>query len=116
MCPVKTENLSRNVPREEGEFWRGLVAELRVRSRANLENFLLLEGLKAVNRQAAHRLQQIRAAANPRSLNSLAIIALALGFLICGLGLGVHKDLRRGRTVSRTPHVRNVRWEGAAGA
>lgn len=63
MCPEKTENLSRNVPRAEGEFWRGLVRDMRVKSRAQLENFLLLEGLKAMNRKAARKLAAIRAEA-----------------------------------------------------
>lgn len=72
MCPVKTENLSRNVARAEGTFWRELVTEMRAKSRGHLENFLLAEGLKAVNRRAAKRLLAIRELASGRQL--LAVV------------------------------------------
>lgn len=99
MCPVKTENLSRNVPRPEGDFWRQLTSRLRVRSRANLENFLLEVGLKAVNRRAWRELVRLRAAVNPRVLGSGALLAL----FVAGLVGQAHGNLRLARG-----HVRAV--------
>lgn len=99
MCPVKTENLSRNVPREEGQFWRDLVRELHVKSRGNLENFLLLEGLKAVNRRAAKRLAALRAEISPRVLGSAALLALFL------MTMTEHEQLRVARRSVRAEQV-----------
>lgn len=79
MCPVKTQNLSRNVPREEGQFWRELVRDMKVKSRANLENFLLLKALQGVNKKAARRLAQIRQEFTRQSLAGIVLLLTLLG-------------------------------------
>lgn len=96
MCPVKTENLSRNVARAEADFWRSLATQLNVKSRANLENFLLLEGLKAVNRSAARQLAALRLAVNPRVLGSAALLPLFVAQIIISGGKTELRSANRG--------------------
>ncbi|MEI6076730.1 MAG: hypothetical protein WCS94_14200 [Verrucomicrobiota bacterium] len=60
MCPVKTENISFNASRAEGDFWRKLEVDLHMKSRGELHKYLLAVGLAAVNRHAARQLTTLR--------------------------------------------------------
>jgi hypothetical protein len=60
MCPIKTQNISINVSREEGQFWKELAFKMRMRSCGDLHKFLLLLGLEEINPSAAKRLKSIR--------------------------------------------------------
>ena len=60
MCPVKTETISLNVPREEGVFWRRLAFNLQEKSRGHLQKLLLLRGLYSIAPTAARKLAKIR--------------------------------------------------------
>jgi hypothetical protein len=60
MCPIKTENLTLNVCRDEGRLWRKLAFEIDARSRGELQKKLLMIGLERLNPAAAKRLKAIR--------------------------------------------------------
>jgi ABC-type uncharacterized transport system ATPase subunit len=96
MCPVKTENLSRNVVRAEGVFWRELVREMNVKSRGHLENFLVLEGLKALNGRAAKRLRAIRLEFGSKQFLAAAMVLVFCGGLLAAGGNHHCKRLLRG--------------------
>lgn len=64
MCPVKTETISFNVPREEGRFWRKLAFDAtnrgEARSRGDLQKNLLMAGLEKFSPERAGQLREIR--------------------------------------------------------
>lgn len=98
------------MPREEGAFWRELVRDMRVKSRANLENFLLLKALERVNKKAAKRLAQIRQEFTRQSLAGIVML-LSLGLGQVGQFVSSHQhghDLRsRGLTAQVRAKVRH---------
>jgi ABC-type uncharacterized transport system ATPase subunit len=96
MCPVKTENLSVNVAREEGAFWREMVAVFGARSRGDLQKMLLFEGLKALNGRAAKRLRAIRLEFGSKQFLAAAMVLVFCGGLLAAGGNHHCKRLLRG--------------------
>lgn len=92
MCPIKTENMAINVPREEGDFWRKMAANLGVKSRADLQKNLLMAALEKLNARAAQELRDIRESHKGKPLKP--IIATFLLVLFCGT-IFSHDNLRR---------------------
>ena len=74
MCPIKTVNLSLNVPQEEGEFWRALARQAGVRSVGELHKRLLFSALEKLKPAKAKELLAIRI--NYCRLGSAALLAL----------------------------------------
>lgn len=116
MCPVKTENIALNVPRDEARFWRKLAARIGARSRGDLQKDLLMRGLQQLNAAAAEQLQKIRLA-HAGKLSAPFAAVLLLGFFIGGQVARPVHDIRRvhrGTVAVRT--IRNGQRHDAADA
>lgn len=92
MCPVKTENMALNVPREEAKFWGRLAVKMTARSRADLQKSLLLAALEKINVAAAKELREIRESYKGKPLRP--ILATMMLLIFCGT-LFTHDSMRR---------------------
>lgn len=84
MCPVKTETISVNVPREEAAFWRKVAFDLGQKSRGHLQKLALLLGLEALAPERAAELRAIRAKYYRQAAG--AFLLMVFGAMLAGNG------------------------------
>lgn len=112
--PEWSANITANAPDDWRAAFGRKAVELGI-STGELLRQLWLAGAAARFPDLAEKLAAAHKRYYPkRCLHTATIMGLLFGFTLGGLG--VHRDLRRVKPVSRTACVRNVRWQGAATA